>query len=136
MKFRITLLLSIISLMIISCNNPKEEIRKELNLGVKMLHRGQHTQAIQHLNLVIEMDSTQSEAHLYLGRAFFNQAKYPQSMLEYNAAIRFNEKYGEAYKSRAQLWFVLDNRSKSCEDYIKAEQLGVKNLDNYTRHCP
>ena len=135
MKFRYLFIISLLAFIITACEDPAIEMRKELNDGIKELYIGNHTEAIIHFNNVIAIDSTQSEAHLYLGRAYFNQAKYPEAMSEYNAAIRLNSKYGQAYKSRAQLWFILDDRTKSCKDYVKAEDLGVKNLINYTQHC-
>ncbi|RUA28878.1 MAG: hypothetical protein DSY76_03925 [Bacteroidetes bacterium] len=118
-----------------SCTDNKAKIRSELNLGIKNLYKGDWTHAIEKFNSVIAMDSTQCEAHLYLGRAYFNQGKQDLAMQQYNTAIRLNPKYGEAYRSRAQLWFSLGNRTKSCKDYLKAEALGVKNLTNYTSHC-
>jgi len=118
-----------------SCTDNKEKIRTELNQGIKKLYKGDWTRAIEKFNTVLEIDSTQCEAHLYLGRAYFNQGKQQLAMKEYNTAIRFNPKYGEAYRSRAQLWFALGDRTKSCKDYLKAEALGVKNLTNYTSHC-
>ncbi|MCK5856764.1 MAG: tetratricopeptide repeat protein [Bacteroidales bacterium] len=132
---RRVLVIMMLVFVLVSCTNSHEKMRKELNYGIKELYKGDLTHAIQRFNIVIDMDSTNCEAHLYLGRAYFNQAKYDNAMKEYDAAIRHNPKYGEAFRSRAQLWFVFDNRLKSCEDYLKAESLGVKNLDNYTRHC-
>ena len=125
----------LLGFVVASCSDNQEEIRKGINLGKKELFKGDLTSAAKQFIHVLTIDSTQCEAHLYLGDVYFNQAKYDLSMKEYNAAIRHNPKFGEAYKSRAQLWFVLDNRTKSCKDYLKAEALGVKNLVNYTGHC-
>ena len=118
-----------------SCTDNQETIRKEINTGVKELYKGDLTSAIQRFSSVIEMDSTNCEAHLYLGRAYFNQGKNELAMKEYNTAIRHNSKYGEAFRSRAQLWFVLGDRPNSCRDYLRAKKFGVKNLENYTGHC-
>lgn len=128
-------LIFISTLILSSCVDNKEEIRRELNQGVEKLYKGDLTHAIEKFNNVLDIDSTQCEAHLYLGRAYFNQRKYDLAMHEFNAAIRLNPKYGEAYRSRAQLWFLQGERTKSCKDYLKAESLGVKNLTNYTSHC-
>lgn len=135
MGIRRTLFIGLLILIIASCTDPAMEIRQELNQGIKLSYIGKHTEAIQHYLKVLELDSTQAEAHLYLGRAYFNQAKYDQSMSEYNQAIHFDPKMGEAYRSRGLLWKVLDDHDKFCEDYIKAEDLGVKNLTNYTDKC-
>ena len=118
-----------------SCADKQAQITKEMNAGIDLLYRGQYTEAKTHFNKVIELDSTSAEAHLNLGNVYFNQQKYNRAMEEFNRAIHFNPRYGEAYKSRAQLWFLLGDRNKSCADYLMAEKLGVKNLSNYTRHC-
>ncbi len=135
MRFKFFILYIIVSFSVISCEDPAVIIRKDLNAGIEELHNGRYTKAIHHFKDVLEIDSTQSEAHHYLGLVYDNQQKYSMAMEEYNKAIHFNSKYGEAYKSRAQLWFFMGDRDKSCADYIKAEDLGVKNLSNYTRHC-
>ena len=135
MRQKMFLFLGILSLFIASCTDPAMEIREELNHGLKESYIGKHTEAIQHYKRVLELDSTQAEAHLYLGRSYFNQAKYDLSMAEYNKAIHFDPKMGEAFRSRGLLWKVLGNQDKFCADYIKAEDLGVKNLTNYTSKC-
>lgn len=135
MRYRYIILLFAMSLIAFSCQDPAESIRKNLNSGVNELYKGNYTQASQHFNEVLKLDSTNSEAHHNLGLVYNNQQKYDLAMIEYNQAIKFDPKNGEAYKSRAQLWFFYGDRDKSCEDYIKAEDLGVKNLRNFTQHC-
>ena len=123
------------SLMFSSCVNKEEEINKEIKQGVKVLYIGKHTEAIAHFERALELDSTKAEAYLYLSRAYSNQGKYDKAMHEVNRAIHFNPKYGEAYRSRGLLWKTLGDNDKFCKDYIKAEDLGVKNLTNYTSKC-
>jgi tetratricopeptide (TPR) repeat protein len=135
MNIRITFFVAVLLMFAASCTDPAMEIREELNQGLKESYIGKHTEAIQHFKKVLELDSTQAEAHLYLGRSYFNQAKYDLSMVEYNKAIHFDPKMGEAFRSRALLWKVLGDQDKFCADYIKAEDLGVKNLTNYTSKC-
>jgi len=124
-----------LALILFSCTNPQEEIRTELKQGIKVLYIGKYSEAIAHFNKVIDLDSTNAEAHLYLGRAYYNQGKYDGAMLEFNKAIHFKPDFGEAYRSRGLLWKSFGDNDKFCADYIKAEDLGVKNLDNYTSKC-
>jgi Tfp pilus assembly protein PilF len=135
MKIRYIIVFTLIILAFASCEDDAVIIRKELNAGVEVLYRGQYTQALHHFRKVLEIDSTQAEAHHYLGLVYFNQQKFDMAMYEFNRAILFDANFGEAYKSRAQLWSRIDKRNKACKDYLKAESLGVKNLSNYTSKC-
>lgn len=135
MKLRYYILFFVFSLVVYSCQDPAEKIRENMNTGIDELYKGNYTKSSQYFKEVLKIDSTNSEAHHNLGLVYNNQKKYELAMEEYSKAIQYNPKNGEAYKSRAQLWFFLGDRDKSCEDYVKAEDLGVKNLVNYTRHC-
>ena len=135
MKIKYFLFLAIIIFGLNSCTNKKEKIRQELNLGIKASYSGKNDIAKAHFRKVIQWDEDNAEAYLYLGRVSMNQQKYPIAMDYLNKAILLNPKYGEAYRSRAQLFFILGDRDASCQDYLAAEENGVKNLYNYTKHC-
>jgi len=135
MKLNYLIIFALIILTFSSCEDDAVTIRKELNAGIEVLYQGRYTQAIRHFNKVLEVDSTQAEAHHYLGLVYFNQQKFDKALYEFTRAIYFDANLGEAYKSRAQLWSRIDERDKACKDYLKAESLGVKNLSNYTSKC-
>ena len=134
-KNRAWLGLMVLLFILSSCVNREKEIRKELKLGIKLMYIGRQTEAIEHFENVIEMDSTEVEAYLNLGRTYYNQGKYDLAMKQFNRCIHFKPDYGEAYRSRGLLWKALGDHDKFCADYIKAEDLGVKNLTNYTSKC-
>jgi len=135
MKIRSLILSLLVLLVLVSCQDSAEKIRKDLNIGIEVLYQGKYTEASHYFKEVLEIDSTHAEAHHYLGLVYFNQQKFDKAMFEFNRAIHFDPKFGEAYKSRAQLWSRIDERDKACKDYLKAEELGVKNLTNYTSKC-
>ncbi len=118
-----------------SCTDNKKKIREDINLGIKATYAGEWKIAIDKFDNVISMDSTNAEAYMYKARALIGMRKYDKAIVLLTKAINLNPKYGEAYRSRAQVYFYLGNKDASCQDYLKAEEYGVENLHNYTKHC-
>ncbi len=128
-----------VSLLIISiaysCKDQKQTIREEINLGIKATYANEWKIAIDHFNYVISLDSNNAEAYLYLGRTYMGKRNYKLALKQYNKSIELNPKFGEAYRSRAQVYAILGDKDAACRDYVKAEDLGVENLYNYTKFC-
>jgi len=132
---KIALILSLALVVLSSCTNKKDEIRRELNDGIRASYATKYEIAIEHYNNVLDIDPQNTEAYLNLGRVFFNKKKYEKAMEYYNKTIEIDSSYGEAYKSRAQLNTLLGDRDAACQDYLKAEKYGVPNLYNFTKFC-
>ena len=130
------LLFLLLSFTLLSCMSDKEKIRRELNAGIKSNFVSDYTQAEIHFNNVLSIDEYNAEAYLNIGHVNYNRRNYDKSMEYANKAIEYNEKYGEAYKLRAEIYKkIYKDSDKACENYFLAEQYGVENLYNYTRHC-
>ena len=124
-----------IAVIFSACTDRKDDIRRELNLGIKANYSNLHSIAIEHFEQVLDWDENNQEAYLNLGRVYMGKKDYEKAMESYNQAITIDDKYGEAYRSRAQLHFLLGDRDATCKDYIMAEDLGIENLYNYTKFC-
>jgi len=135
MIMKIVLILSLALVVLSSCTDKKEEIRRELNDGIRASYATKYEIALEHYNNVLEMDSKNTEATLNIGRVYFNKKKYDKAMEYYNKAIEIDSTFGEAYKSRAQLHTMNGDRDAACHDYLKAEKYGVPNLYNFTKFC-
>ncbi len=122
-------------LMSTSCENRSDKIRRELNDGIRANYATKFDLAIKHFEKVISWDENNKEAYLNMGRVYFNTKNTKKSMESYNMALSIDSTFGEAYKSRAQLYFLLGDRDLSCRDYLKAEKYGIPNLYNYTKFC-
>jgi len=128
--------ISIIMLVfVVSCKDQKQTIREEINLGIKATYSSDWKIAMDHFDYVISLDSTNAEAYMYKGRMFIGMRKYTKALTVLDKSILLNPKFGEAYRSRAQVYAILGNRDASCQDYLMAEELGVQNLHNYTKFC-
>lgn len=135
MRSKTWLFIIVMTLFISACTSKEEKIRREINLGIKANYASHFKIAIEHFENVIKWDETNAEAHLNMGRSYMGLKKYKDAMRIYTKTIELNPNYGEAYRSRAQLHFFLGDRDASCQDYLKAEELGVENLHNFTKHC-
>ncbi len=129
--FSVVLLL----LVFVSCSNRADDIRREINLGIKANYSNKHDVAIEHFEKVLSWEENNQEAYLNLARVYINMRDYDKSMEYLDKTIDIAPEYGEAYRSRAQLYSILGDRNAACKDYLKAEEFGVKNLHNYTKHC-
>ena len=135
MIIKIALILSLVLVVLNSCTDKKEELRRELNDGIRANYATKFDIAIKHFENVIEMDENNTEAYLNLGRVFFNKKDFDKAMEYFNKAVSVDSTFGEAYKSRAQLFTLLGDRNAACADYLKAEKYGVPNLYNFTKFC-
>jgi len=132
------LILAVFFLIVISnysCTDKKDDIRREINLGIKANYSNKHDVAIEHFEKVLSWEENNQEAYLNLARVYINMRDYDKSMEYLDKTIDIAPEYGEAYRSRAQLYSILGDRNAACKDYLKAEEFGVKNLHNYTKHC-
>lgn len=135
MKFFNLLIIVLFVTVFSSCTNRKDDIRRELGRGIKANYANQYTVAIEHFEKVLQWDENNQEAYLNLGHVYFGMGKYEKAINFYDQAIAIDPKYGEAYRSRAQTHFALGDRDAACKDYVKAEELGIPNLSNYTKFC-
>lgn len=130
--FRFSIILLI---FVVSCKDQKQTIREELNLGIKATYARDWKIAMDHFDYVISLDSANAEAYMYKGRMLVGMRKYNQAIKSLDKSILLNPKFGEAYRTRAQVYAILGNKDASCHDYLKAEELGVENLHNFTKFC-
>ncbi len=130
------LLFLLISFTLFSCVSDEEKIRREMNAGIKASYNAEYDQAELHFNNVLELDKNNAEVYLQMANIYYSKRDYDKSLESINTAIEFNSEYGKAYKLRAELYKnIFKDNDKACENYFLAEQYGVENLYNYTRHC-
>lgn len=122
--------------MAVSCESKQEKIRTLINQGVKEMYNNDIEMAEKHLQEAISLDSNNAEPYLHIGRIEFNRKNYDNSLRYINKAIEKKSNFGEAYRTKAQIYFILGNRIEACKNFRLANQNGVENLDNQLKGCP
>jgi len=119
----------------ISCTDKKEAARNEINSGLSEMYQSNDEEAQQHFKKAIKWDESNPEPYLYLGRLALNDAKIDQALKYVDKAIELNPKFGEAYRTMAQINTIKGEKDKACLNYKKAKKFGIHNLDNYLKFC-
>ncbi len=133
-KLFLIFLLSLL-LNLVGCTSVEEKVRYELNMGIKELKNSRIEAAEVHFKNVIDLKSNNPEAYLYLGRIEMNKGNNQKALEYVNKALEYLPTYGEAYRSRAQIYSSMNERQKACENYKLAQENGIKNLANYLEGC-
>jgi tetratricopeptide (TPR) repeat protein len=61
---------------------------------------------------------------------------YTEAVLDFNEAIKLNPRYADAYNSRGETKYHLNDVANACSDWIKANELGyISALDNIKKYC-
>lgn len=124
------------SLFQISCGPSKQEKTHKLLMSAKeKTYNNDFDGALDDLAKCEKIDNSIAEIYLLRGNLLVTKVKYKEAMIEYNKAIELKNDYAEAYVSRGTLWFYMGDNNKRCEDYLKAESLGVTNLKEETKFC-
>lgn len=125
-----------VALLFASCGGNK--VQKALDSkkeGIDLIQKSQFDLAIEKLNHSLSYNDQDPETIYYIGNAFFGKKDYDKAMEYYDLAISVDSTFAQAYVNRGRIYFMRHDRCKSCENWLKAEALGVKNLKEDTKFC-
>lgn len=80
--------------------------------------------AILEFDNAIKVDCTYAFAYNNRGYAMYKLESYSEALKDFNDAIILDSKYGVAYFNRGMCNMQLMNKESTCEDWIKASNLG------------
>lgn len=131
------LLLSIISVMftLASCKDHKAESNRKVKEGIQKIYQSEFAEALELFEEAIKYDKNNAEAYYYRGNAFMNLKDYTKAIENYSRAIDVKQDYAEAYYNRGLVKSYMGERNFACEDFLKAESLGKKNIEDLTKWC-
>ncbi len=113
-----------------------EKYRDHLDEGITDLYYSRFESALENFNKALQYYPESHEAYFYRGNVNRNMNKLDAAMHDYDKAILLNPNYADAYYNRGLLnEFLYNNVQAGCEDYLMAEQLGKKNIEDRTRWC-
>ena len=69
------------------------------------------------------------------GKSYQKMGKLNDAMSAYNDAISTNDSYADAYLSRGSLFIYLNQNSRACSDFQKADALGMEVQQYIDKYC-
>ncbi len=127
--------LIVLLLAIYGCGPNPAKSRFHLENGIEMLYFGQHNEAMLELNKALKYDSESFEAYYYRGAAKRNLQDMEGAYDDFQKSLELNPNYAEAHFALALIYEYRNDKSMACYYYLKAEELGMINIEDYTRWC-
>lgn len=121
-----------------ACEDPKAKSRELITQGLMELDKGNVRAAKNFFDEAIQKDPKNAMAFYYRGSILYNlDMAHPQPALaDLTTAITLDSTYADAYATRGQIRFYMDDKDGACSDWRKAESLGKPNMYDKTRYCP
>lgn len=132
---RSLLIVLLFGLMFSSCSDPKMRSREYFEKGTDLLYQSQFQQAIVQFDKAIEAQADNFEAWHFKGSAWANLRQYDKALKCYEKAISINPRYAESYFNLGLLFEQQNDKQTACTYFLKAEELGKSNMNDYTKHC-
>lgn len=134
------ILITLISIILMSfafssCKDKKAESKKLVKQGIEKIYESHFAEALQLFDKAIITDKNNPEAYFFRGNAFMNLKDFAQAIESYSKAIEIKPDYTEAYYNRGLVKSYMGERNFACEDFLKAESLGKKNIEDLTKWC-
>ncbi|MEI6576141.1 MAG: hypothetical protein WCO63_08195 [Bacteroidota bacterium] len=143
MQYRTHILVNLLiavflTIQLTSCIDKKEASRELITEGIKEMEKGQSQAAKTFFDEAIRKDPTNPIAYYYRGSMSYDiNSKSPQAALDdLTMAIKLDSAYADAYATRAQIKFYMNDKDGACKDWRIAEKLGKPNMSDKTRYCP
>jgi tetratricopeptide (TPR) repeat protein len=129
------LIFVIIGIFAISCTPPEEKAEEYYSKGMKIFYKNDPKNALVEFEKGLKYDPNHDRLLYQSGNCYMNFHDYHTAIDFYTKAIKSNPKAYNAYFNRGQCWFYLQDRDKSCADWLKADSLGRHNMADYIKHC-
>jgi tetratricopeptide (TPR) repeat protein len=109
--------------------------REYFEKGTELLYQSHFQQAIAQFDKAIETQPDNFEAWHFKGSAWANLRKYDKALECYEKAISINPRYAESYFNLGLLYEQQNDKQTACTYFLKAEELGKSNMNDYTKRC-
>jgi tetratricopeptide (TPR) repeat protein len=134
-KINILLLLSGILFIASACGPNPRKARIHLENAIEKIYMAKFDEAMRELELVLRYDPNSHEGYYYRGACKRNLGDVDGAMEDFQKSIEKNPRYAEPYFGIALIYELRQDRDSACSYYIKAEELGKPNLEDYTKWC-
>jgi len=135
MNLRFFSALAIITLFMVACTPKSELAEQHYENGKDLFFRNDPKNALLEFEKGLKLIPNHDRLLYESGNCYMNFREYNTAIDKYSAAIESNPKFADAYFNRGQCWFYLNDRDRSCADWLKADSLGKPNLSDKIKHC-
>lgn len=124
------------ALLILSCSNHENQFRFHLENGIDLIFRARYQEAEAELKKALRHNPKSHEALYYLGACRRSLGDVSGAKAKFEESIKINPLYAEPYLGLALIYQEeYQDREMACFYFIKAEDLGINNLMDYTKRC-
>lgn len=137
MKGSITFFFAAIAAMLLySCGTNEKKFRLHLENGIELIYKAQYAEAEAELNKALKQNPSSHEVLYYLGACRRSLGDIESAKQKFEESIKFNPNYAEPYLGLALIYQdIYQDRGMACYYFVKAEELGMKSLMDYTKWC-
>jgi tetratricopeptide (TPR) repeat protein len=113
------------------------DVRLYENLGYGYLEQNNPAAALREFQAMARQDAQAKKAFYGIGKSQLLLKQYQAAVTAFDRAIQLDPAYGMAYQNRGAARFSLGDQASGCEDWQRAIELGLKELEPYRRQfCP
>jgi tetratricopeptide (TPR) repeat protein len=135
MKRSIFLSLVLFYIAFNSCGPNTTKARYHLENAIELIYKAKNEEAIKELNLALKYDNDSHEAYYYRGSCKRNLNDVDGAIQDFQTSIDKNPLYAEPYFALGLIYAYMQDNLKACSYYLKAEELGMPNIVDYTKWC-
>lgn len=135
MKNSLFLFFALFSIAFTSCGPNTTKARFHLENAIELIFKAQTEEAIKELNLVLKYDRDSHEAFYYRGSCKRQLNDVEGAIQDFQTSIEKNPLYAEPHFALGLIYDYLQDNVKACSYYLKAEELGMPNIVDYTKWC-
>ena len=105
--------------------NPEIYLKK----GIALAGLGKVEEAVQDFSMVIELDSSNYDAHYNRGNIYFQKESFSIAIKDFEACIKIGDNTGKAFYALGLSYFRINEIEKSCLALKEAKELGYSDAN-------
>ena len=107
------------------------------NRGIAYLMLNKRDEAMDDFEEVLDIDENYFMAPYQIATYYAQNEDYDDAEEYYSKVIEINPEFEDAYVMRGQMRYVLDEKGKACEDFVKLQSMNKKKAEEYLlKFCP